>query len=110
MKGRGRVKGRPGLFFPEFPGVVLQVSARQRGAGVNVGCKPPEGLGVDAGDERRILVKDDAYVLVLEVPIIVRGALSRARGQPAIHSSISDMMGFGHDPTGSIRFPGRARC
>ena len=49
-------------------------------------------------------------MLVLEVPIMVRGALSRARGQPAIHSSISDMMGFGHDPTGSIRFPGRAKC
>ena len=30
-----------------------------------------------------------------------------ARGLPAIHSSISDMMGFGHVPTGSIRLLGR---
>src|SRR5579863_135742 len=31
------------------------------------------------------------------------GSVTGARWQPAIHSSITDMMGFGHDPTGSIR-------
>jgi hypothetical protein len=45
--------------------------------------------------------------VVLQVPITVQGgSVTGARGQPAIHSSISDMMGFGHVPTGSISFPG----
>ena len=34
-----------------------------------------------------------------------RGSVTGTRGLPAIHSSISDMMGFGHVPTGSIGFP-----
>ena len=36
-----------------------------------------------------------------------RGSVTGTRGLPAIHSSISDMMGIGHVPTGSIRIPGR---
>ena len=40
-------------------------------------AKPPEGLDVDAGDERRNLEKDDAYA-VFEIPITVKGALSWA--------------------------------
>lgn len=39
-----------------------------------------------------------------------RGSVTGTRGLPAIHSSISDMMGFGHVPTGSIRMLGRTRC
>ena len=86
-------------------GGVLKEGARQRGAGVNAG-EASEGLGVDTGEERRILKADDA--LCRQVPITASEALfTGTRGLPAIHSSISDMMGIGHVPTGSIRIPGR---
>jgi len=48
---------------------------------------PAEGCDVDAGGERRIPFEDAS--VVLRVPITARGVLSRSRGQPAIHSSIS---------------------
>lgn len=59
---------------------------------------PAEGCGVDAGGEWRILF-EDAYV-VLRVPITARGVLSRSRGQPAIHSSISAHDGVRPRPDG----------
>ena len=43
-------------------------------------------------------------------PSLRSGLCRGPGGQPAIHSSIPDMMGFGHVPTGSIRNDGHARA
>src|SRR5580704_12395414 len=69
---------------------------------------PAERLGVDAGGKRRILF-EDAYV-VLRVPITA-WVLSRSRGQPAIHSSISAHDGVRPRPDGlnQKRRPHRSR-
>src|SRR5580704_19296451 len=67
---------------------------------------PAERLGVDAGGKRRILF-EDAYV-VLRVPITA-WVLSRSRGQPAIHSSISAHDGVRPRPDGLNQKVGHAR-
>jgi hypothetical protein len=96
MKGRGRIKNPFWSIVPDSPVGVLHEDARQRDVGVNVG-RARRRLGVDAGGERRILF-EDAYV-VLRVPISAR-VLSRPRGQPAIHSSISAHDGVRPRPDG----------
>jgi len=67
---------------------------------------PAEGCGVDPGGERRILFEDAAMSRCCEFPSVLGWVRDGPVGQPAIHSSISDMMGFGHVPTGSIRNDG----
>ena len=76
---------------------------------------PAEGCGVDADGERRILFEDAS--VVLRVPITARGVLSRSRGQPAIHSSISAHDGvrprprlFRHSAMGCPRSWPATRC
>ena|ERR1700694_3339363 len=105
MKGRGRVKRFPHLFVlvSEAPSWKKARASEEPGSTL---AKPSEGLGVDADDEQRIL-EWTTPMGCYKFPSRFWG-LSQVPGQPAIHSSIADMMGFGHDPTGSIRFPGRA--
>ena len=87
MKGRGRVKRSGGFFVRGVPTASWERARASKEPGSTL-AKPSEGLGVDAGDERRILAKDDAYV-VLKVPITVKEALSRAPAgcQPFIRRS-----------------------
>src|SRR5580704_19420570 len=107
MKGRGRIKS----FFRRSFLIHPTASCARARANETSGSTSGDArrrLGVDAGGERRILV-EDAYV-VLRVPITA-WVLSRSRGQPAIHSSISAHDGVRPRPDGlnQKRRPHRSR-
>ena len=73
-------------------------------------AKPAEGRGVDAGDGRRMLEEDAAYVERFGVPITLKTShcVGRPLGcQPFIRRS-PHMMGFGHGSDG-LNQVGRSR-
>jgi hypothetical protein len=100
MKGRGRVKSFA-VLLPRSP---KASSRRERAPARSRGQRwrsHPKDLA--AGGERRIL-EWTTPMGCCEFPPWFWGP-SQVPEQPAIHSSITDMMGFGHSPAGSSGIP-----